>query len=177
LRRFCCALVRDAIQLSAQVISTSPAEVVSQLVGRLLARDTDPRIREFNHHARVVAATPWVRPLRAALNPPGTPLTLEGHLVYVSGVAVTPDGKRAVSASSDGTRVTVTPDSRRAVAASWDNKLKVWNPDTGQLIATFHCDSFARCCAFTDKQRIVAGDGGGRVHLLSLEESDSRAAG
>jgi WD40 repeat protein len=83
--------------------------------------------------------------------------TLEGHSAYVHGVAVTPDGKRAVSASSDKT-------------------LKVWDLDTGLPIATFHCDTPAGCCAFVDEQRIVAGDAGGRVYILSLEESGARGA-
>jgi hypothetical protein len=40
----------------------------------------------------------------------------------------------------------------------------------GSLIATFYCDSPANCCAFADQRRIVAGDAGGRVYILSLEE-------
>ena len=84
--------------------------------------------------------------------------TLEGHSGYVDGVAVTADGKRAVSASGD-------------------NTLKVWDLDTGLLIVTFHCDAPAHCCAFVDERRIVAGDAGGRVYILSLEESGARGAG
>jgi WD40 repeat protein len=76
--------------------------------------------------------------------------TLVGHTDAVSAVAVTPDGRRAVSASADRTlkvwelraaarqlhtlaghtdaisAVAVTPDGRRAVSASWDKTLKVW---------------------------------------------------
>ena len=77
--------------------------------------------------------------------------TLEGHSGYATGAAVTPDGKLVVSASQDKT-------------------LKVWDLDTGGLIVTFHCDGSARCCAFADERRIVAGDGGGRLYILSLEE-------
>ena len=120
--------------------------------------------------------------------------TLEGHSDSVCGVAVTPDGKRAVSASGDKTLkvwdledrappcarwkatpirvygVAVTPDGKRAVSASRDNTLKVWDLQTGRLIATFQCDWPARCCAFADRPRIVAGDSGGRVYFLALEE-------
>jgi WD40 repeat protein len=108
-------------------------------------------------------------------------------------VAVRPDGKRAVSASWDHTLkvwdletglalrtlgghsdrvsgVAVTPDGKRAVSASWDNTLKVWDLESGLLFATFHCDAPAWCCAFADEHRIVAGDEGGRVYILSLEE-------
>jgi WD40 repeat protein len=66
--------------------------------------------------------------------------------------------------------VAVTPDGKRAVSASEDHTLKVWDLKTGLLIATFHCDAAARCCAFADAHRIVAGDDGGRLYILRLEE-------
>jgi WD40 repeat protein len=66
--------------------------------------------------------------------------------------------------------VAVTPDGQRAVSASEDHTLKVWDLKTGLLIATFHCDGAARCCAFSDAHRIVAGDDGGRLYILRLEE-------
>ena len=108
-------------------------------------------------------------------------------------MAVTADGKRAVSASYDKTlkvwdletgrvmrtleghsapvtAVALTPDGKRAVSASWDHTLRVWELAIGLLIATFHCDAPALCCAFADDHRIVAGDEGGRVYFLVLEE-------
>jgi WD40 repeat protein len=108
-------------------------------------------------------------------------------------VAVTPDGKWAVSASADNTLkvwdletghalrtlqghsasvhgVAVTPDGKRAVSASGDKTLKVWDLETGEVLATFTCDHVALCCAFDDDKRIVSGDAGGRVYFLSLEE-------
>ena len=62
---------------------------------------------------------PWLRTLYPSLCPPGTPLirTLEGHSDSVNGVAVTGDGRRAVSASSD-------------------NTLKVWDLETGRELRT-----------------------------------------
>jgi WD40 repeat protein len=119
--------------------------------------------------------------------------TLKGHSASVNGVAVTQDGKRAVSASADHTLkvwdldtgrmlrtleghsasvngAAVTQDGKRTISASADNTLKVWDLDTGQLIATFHCDASVRCCACADERRIVAGDQRGRVYFLALEE-------
>jgi len=58
----------------------------------------------------------------------------------------------------------------RAISASGDKTLKVWDLDTGLPIATFHCDGPANCCACADERRIVAGDEGGRVYILRLEE-------
>jgi WD40 repeat protein len=103
------------------------------------------------------------------------------------------DGKRAVSASYDKTLkvwdldtgcalrtmnghssaaydVAVTPDGKRAVSASGDTTLRVWDLDTGRIIAIFYCDASALCCTFADAQRFVAGDQGGRIYFLELEE-------
>jgi WD40 repeat protein len=76
--------------------------------------------------------------------------TLAGHSSWVNGVAVSAHGRRAVSASRDQT-------------------LKVWDLETGAVVTTFTCDAAALCCAFAGPRKIVAGDGGGRVHFLSLE--------
>jgi WD40 repeat protein len=107
-------------------------------------------------------------------------------------VAVTPDGRRAVSASWDHTLkvwdlesgrevrtlaghsdsvygVAVTADGRRAVSASLDHTLKVWDLESGRVIATFTCDA-AALCVFAGAQTIAAGDAGGQVHFLSLQE-------
>ncbi|WP_437593510.1 AAA family ATPase [Sorangium sp. So ce1000] len=85
--------------------------------------------------------------------------TLGGHTGDVYDVAVTPDGRCAVSASYDYTlkvwelatgqvlrtlqghtsavhAVAVTSDGRLAVSASWDNTLKVWDLAMGQLLRT-----------------------------------------
>ena len=84
--------------------------------------------------------------------------------MWVTGVAVTPDGSRAVSASADktlkvwdlgrqcgpgggvhcnldgphgsGNGVAVTPDGSRAVSASHDHTLKVWDLASGQELRT-----------------------------------------
>jgi WD40 repeat protein len=58
--------------------------------------------------------------------------TLQGHSFLVFGVAMSPDGRRAVSASGD-------------------NTLKVWDLEMGVPVATFTCDASAelrvRLCA------------------------------
>jgi WD40 repeat protein len=64
----------------------------------------------------------------------------------------------------------VTADGERAVSASSDKTLKVWELEAGLPIATFHCDAPAYCCASADVRCIVAGDTGGRVYFLALEE-------
>jgi WD40 repeat protein len=63
-----------------------------------------------------------------------------------------------------------------AISASADKTLKVWDLETGEVIATFTCDSRALCCTYSDALKlIVAGDDGGHINFLSLEEPKRRA--
>lgn len=70
--------------------------------------------------------------------------------------------------------VAVSAEGRRAVSASTDQTLKVWDLDTGALIARFTCDAAVCCCRFLGDDRLIAGDAGGRVHFLTLEEPNRR---
>ena len=145
-------LIRRAVRLSSHVIERDPRQFASQLVGRLLPHQGLEAVQQFTNSLIRAAPRPWLRPLEPALDPPGTALvrTLVGHSGVVYGVAVSADGRQAVS-------------------ASYDKTLKVWDLETGALVATFTCDAAALCCALCDARRIVAGDRSGRVHFLSLE--------
>ena len=80
--------------------------------------------------------------------------TLQGHNSWVSGVAITSDGRRAVS-------------------ASWAKTLRVWDLESGKELALLTADSATTCCAVSlDGRTIVAGDASGRVHFLRLVEAD-----
>jgi WD40 repeat protein len=123
-----------------------------------------------------------------------------GHRGPVRAVAVSPDGRHAVSASEDHTLkvwdletgrelrtltghsapvsgVSINPDGRRAVSTSFDRTLRLWDYEAGLYIAGFHCDGPAICCAFADQRRVVAGDENGRVYALSLEAAADPEAG
>ena len=84
--------------------------------------------------------------------------TLHGHTDRIMSVSVTPDARRAVSASEDGilrvwdvdtgccllaplqwhtdavTCVSLTPDGRRAVSASADKTVRIWDLETGRCL-------------------------------------------
>ena len=110
------------------------------------------------------AAAPGVQ-ATMRLDPPGWDLeagsewrTLEGHSGPVQGVAVSADGRRAVSASRDKTLklwdletgraqrtlespdwvldVAITADWRRAVSASYERALNVWDLESGRALRT-----------------------------------------
>jgi WD40 repeat protein len=115
---------------------------------------------------------------------------LEGYGAHA--VAVTPDGRRAVSGASDCTlkvwdleqgallatleghrglvwAAAVTSDGRLVVSGSDDRTLRLWDLVTGRELAVFTGDAQFSCCAFTpDGRLVVAGDGGGQIHVLEI---------
>ncbi|MCI0695865.1 NB-ARC domain-containing protein [candidate division KSB1 bacterium] len=153
-------LVQSALRLSANQLTRDRQQLPSHLLGRLLGQ-TSPDTQSLLAQATKKAKRPWLRPLTPSLTTPGGPLlrTLEGHSKYVNAVAITPDGKYAVSASSDKTlkvwdltsgqtlrtleghsdevnSVAITPNGEYAVSASKDKTLKVWDLTSGQVLRT-----------------------------------------
>jgi WD40 repeat protein len=119
---------------------------------------------------------------------------LVGHSDYVNACAVTADGRRVVSASSDKTlkvwdlesgralvtldghansvnACAVTPDGQRVVSASDDGTLNVWDVESGRILATLRgCVSRATACAVTaDGHRVVSGSDDGTLELWDIE--------
>lgn len=187
-------MIEGAIRLSAHVIGKDPSQFPSQIASRLLQYQDQPSIREFLSNFTRAVPRPWLHTLHPILHPPGSPLirTLKGHAGCVHSVAITPDGRRAVSASRDKTLkvwdlisgraqrtleghsrevngVAIAPDGRRAISASWDETLIVWDLESGQILTTFTCETSASCCAFGEDHVMVAGDSAGRMYFLSLE--------
>ncbi|MEQ1679941.1 MAG: TIR domain-containing protein [Nitrospira sp.] len=118
-------------------------------------------------------------------------LTIETS--WVAAIARTPDGRQLVFALGNGiikvwdlvtgeelhallghglvvTAVAITLDGRQVVSASEDGMLKVWDLEHARTVTTFQCDAPIAClCANYDKI-FIAGDRGGNVHFLHLEE-------
>jgi WD40 repeat protein len=153
-------LVQSAIRLSAHVLARNHRQLAGQLAGRLLGNPS-PNIQVLLKGADDGRGWPWLRPLTPSLAPPGGPLirTFEGHMCWVHAVALTPDGRCAVSGSGDGTlrvwhlrgsrpariftghkapvkALALTPDGRRIVSASIDRTLRVWDLESGQTVYT-----------------------------------------
>ncbi|TFH54036.1 MAG: TIR domain-containing protein, partial [Methanothrix sp.] len=147
-------LIQNALQLSAHILRNKE-QLRSQLIGRLLSFQ-EPEIRSLLDEASQCKSEMWLRPLIPSLTPPGGPLilTMKGHTGRIWAVSLTPDGRRAISASEDNTlkvwdmetgaevttmkghtgrvrAVSVTPDGRYAISASADETLKVWDIETG----------------------------------------------
>jgi WD40 repeat protein len=147
-------LIRGAMRLSANVIGQDPAQFASQIVGRLLPYQDIPAVFHFTSRAADGAPTPWLKPLKPTLHPPGTSLvrTLEGHSGMVEGVAVGADGRRAVSASVDKT-------------------LKVWDLETGRTLCTLegHFASVNAAAVFADGQRAISASADKTLKVWNLE--------
>ena len=192
-------LVQSALRLSAHVLVRDRRELASQLTGRLLGID-DNDIQALLKHTAEKAPRPSLLPLRGNLTPPGGPLirTLEGHSDSVTGVAITPDGRRAVSASYDNTLrvwdlesgqslrtleghsgsvtgVAITPDGRRAVSASHDNALRVWDLESGQSLRTLegHTSSVSGVAITPDGRRAVSASWDYTLRVWDLESGQS----
>jgi WD40 repeat protein len=152
-------LIHSAVRLSAHLINRDPSQFVSQMLGRLPPKRDLAVARQFAESIAKGARPPWLRPLSASLAAAGGPLvsTLRGHTAMVLDAAVTPDGRRVVSASGDNTlivwdlesgkdkqvlkghdsyvtSVVVTPDGRLAISGSLDATVRVWDLEDGREV-------------------------------------------
>jgi WD40 repeat protein len=118
----------------------------------------------------------------------------------VSGVAITPDGRRAVSASWDKTLrvwdlesgqslrkleghsfgvngVAITPDGRRAVSASGDKTLRVWDLESGQSLRTLegHSSDVNGVAITPDGRRAVSASWDKTLRVWDLESGKELA--
>ncbi len=186
--------IQGALQLSAHVLVEDNSQLAGQLLGRLLSF-SDPEILALLQQAKQGPGKLWFRPLTAHLTPPGGPLlrTLTGHSSEVNAVAITPDGKQAVSASYDNTlklwdlatgselatlsghsslvlAVAITPDGKQAVSASWNNTLKLWDLATGSELATLtgHSSSVEAVAITPDGKQAVSASRDNTLKLWDL---------
>ena len=137
---------------------------------RFVAEKTDNIVEEDSYLARILA----VEVLPNDLNHPERPYTpeaeatlrnaidynsaiLRGHTSEINTALFSPDGKRIVSASYDGTvriwdvdsgaeikvleghasnvtSATYSPDGKRIVSGSWDNTIRIWDAESGKQI-------------------------------------------
>src|SRR4028119_2310929 len=174
--------IQAALWISADILTLDKTQLAEQLLGRLLHFNI-PAIQGMAEVAKQWKAAPWLRPLTSCLTPPGRGLlrTLNGHSSSVNAVAVTADGKRAISGSyktvkvwdlttgkeqftlkghsSSVDSVAVTADGKRAISGSDDKTLKVWDLTTGKEQFTLNGHtSFVNAVAVTaDGKRAISG--------------------
>jgi WD40 repeat protein len=147
---------------------------------------------------RTLVPSPAATPGDAAQAPPVTPRTLEGHSSPVSSVAVTSDGRFAVSGSADTTlrvwdlasgrtlrtleghpndveAVAVTPDGHRAVSGSEDGTLRVWDLASGETLRTLegHSSWISAVAVTPDGRCVVSSSGDGTLRVWDLASGET----
>jgi len=192
-------LIQGALRLSSHVLGKDSSQFPSQMTGRLLPWGRLAAIERLIASLNGAADGPWLRPLWPALDPPGTALlrTLAGHSASVYDVAVTPDGRRAVSASTDKTLkvwdlesgtelltlaghlgpvtgVAVSPDGRHAVSASYDRTLRIWELESGSELRTLvgHASGVIDVAVTPDGRQAVSASDDGTLKVWDLESGD-----
>jgi WD40 repeat protein len=190
-----------ALRMSAPVLGADPTQVRGQLVDRLMGQP-DPGITAWAAGLAGQASGP--APQLASLAPADAAKPLEqilaGHTDQVRAVAVTPDGKRAVSGSDDGTvrvwdlaarreqavltghtdwirAVAVTADGARAVSGSDDGSVRIWdlNARREEAALTGHTGEVFSVAVTPDGKYAVSGGGDWTVRLWDLAAGREQA--
>ncbi|MFM7405161.1 MAG: WD40 repeat domain-containing protein [Cuspidothrix sp.] len=191
-------LIQNALQLSAHVLSQDTNQLVSQLWGRLQSFQNSDIQKLLQDAEQSKSEIPRFRPITASLTTPNGKLlrTLTGHDNAVRAVVITPDGKKAVSASDDHTlkiwdldtgteiltltghysyvnAVAITPDGNKVVSASDDNTLKLWDLETGKetFTLTGHYSCVNAVAIAPDGKTAVSGSDDHTLKFWDLETS------
>jgi WD40 repeat protein len=183
------------LRLSAHVLSRDAGQLAGQLIGRL-ANSELPELALIVKAARASIQAPALVPRSATLTPPGTGLirTLTGHEGHVAAVAVLPNGRGALTGSSDHTArlwnlesgqelqrfaghtdwvvaVAVLPDGKRAITGSLDRTARLWDVESGQELQRFagHSDWVLAVATLPDGKRAITGSSDRTARMWDVE--------
>jgi WD40 repeat protein len=191
--------ILDALRLSAFNVGRDPDQLGAQLCGRL-DRGHSPikdRLLESVDHYET---GPRLRLLHPTLTHPGGSLLaiLKGHTGPINGMAVWPDGSRAVTGSMDWTlrlwdletwrnvrvleghagtvhTAAVMPDGRHILSGSEDRTLRLWDAESGDCVAVFrgHNEAVRGVAVAPDGRAAASLSEDGSVKLWDLQQHQS----
>lgn len=188
-------LLRDALRLSSHVLAGDPEQLAAQLAGRLGGfehTDLAEMLTRLEHPPTVL------RPLWPSLGAPGGPLVrvLANNGFAVSCVALTPDGRTAISGEryansvkvwdlrqgirrwsleahrDDLWAVAISADGQVGLSGSRDGRLCAWDLAEGSLLHEIEGhERLTRSIALTADGRLaVSGGEDGRLKLWDVRE-------
>ena len=153
--------VQHAVLLSSHALRLDRGHLASQLTGRLLDEDKDPRIVALLQKAGQSSTGFGLMPLLRSLEAPLGWLRTRmfGHEQGVRALVLSPDGSRLISGSRDQTirvwdvagnqpcrilhgheegiaALAIEPISGYLFSGSWDKTIKAWDLETGEVVHT-----------------------------------------
>lgn len=184
-------VVRDALRLASSRLGQYPEQLAAQLCGRI-ETGQNAQVDKLLTAAGASIARPWLTLSHTSLTHPGGALIgiFKGHAGAVQALALTADGRYAVTASADWTlrvwdvaagqvlrtldghagsvhAVAITADGRSVVSGSEDRSLRVWDLEKGSLntVLRGHHGAVTGVTVTPDGRHIisVSDDGTGRV--------------
>jgi WD40 repeat protein len=176
------------IRLAAHVLVHDKTQLAGQILGRLDPRASMESDLVCKGASNWMGVT-WLRPLEPCLVEPGGALlvTLTGHSGAVRSVALTSDGRHAISVSDDLTvrvwdlergiekrvlkghtdwvrAVEIAPDNFRVISTGDDQTIRVWDMETGKLLNVIEVPGlWPKALAVTPDGRHALVGGKGRV--------------
>lgn len=153
------ALVREALEMAAPILSQDATQLPVQLFGRLLGFDQPLIVAILNDADRVMKArrTPWLKPLAACLPQPG------GRILryYKTGES------NHAQLFSDRRRMLINIDGEQSV--------KIVEIATGRLLRTYPLGHTPRWLRLIEEHNVFAFVSSATVHLVNLTTGESRA--
>jgi WD40 repeat protein len=192
-------LILGALRLSAHVLVRDKTQLAGQMLGRLDNR-VSTELDTICSQASNWMGSPWLRPLEPCLIEPGGPLlvTLSGHTGAVRSLALTSDGRHAVSASDDLTvriwdldrgiekrvlrghtdwvrAIVISPDNCCVISTGDDQTIRVWDMETGRLLNLIEVAGlWPQTIAITpDGRHALVGGKGRIIKFVDLLEGKS----
>ncbi|MBC7776803.1 MAG: hypothetical protein H7246_15320, partial [Phycisphaerae bacterium] len=175
-------LLHGALNLSSWILAQDKNQLASEIIGRL-PRVGTKGLQKLLREARAFRSVAWLEPLAAAAHPAEGPLlkTLLGNGQPVLAVAISADGRWAVSATEDGTirvwnvtlgkaghllpghrqRITclaLSSDGQYALSGAEDCTIKLWDVREGHLLKVFkHSEKINATVFSLDGKFMISG--------------------
>jgi WD40 repeat protein len=186
-------LIKETLALSSHILVRNPDQMAAQLLGRLLS-EKSPSVKNMLAGCNQKSAI-WLRPLSASLEKVtgARYRTLIGHTGSVDSLVVTPDSKRVISVSIDGTirvwniykgieemmlrvdrgiptTAALTRDGQQLIIGCLNGSLLIWEWRIARFIKTLtaHTGAVRSICCTPDDRYLISASDDCSLHIWDL---------